>query len=108
MNGPEIGSLAAAAATAAPIVIAATKLLKDLSIDADDISGAIQKIAPGAEPLGDFEVADPETSEAAVLTKTTPGEMQQSASVVGFQINPFLIVGGIAALYFLTRKKGRK
>lgn len=108
MNGPEIGSLAAAAAAAAPIIIAATKLLKDAGIEAEDIRGAIQKIAPGAQPLGDFEAADPETPEAAALTKTTPGEMQQNASPVGFQINPVLIVGGLAAVYFLTRKKGRK
>ena len=108
MNGPEIGSLAAAAATAAPIVIAATKLLKDLGIEADDIRGAIQKIAPGAQPLGDFSAADPETPEAEALTKKTPGEMFESAGPVSFQINPFLIVGGVAALYFLTRKKGRK
>ena len=66
------------------------------------------EIAPNAEPLGDFEATDPETPEAAALTKTTPGEMQQTASPVGFQINPFLIVGGLAAVYFLTRKKGRK
>jgi hypothetical protein len=106
MNGPEIGSLAAAAATAAPIVIAATKLLQDLGIDAEDIRGAIKKIAPGAEPLGEFEAADPETPEAEALTKQTPGTMTP-AKPVGFQINPFLIVGGLAAVYFLTRKKGR-
>ena len=108
MNGPEIGSLAAAAAAAAPIVIAATKLLKDAGIEADDIRGAIQRIAPNAEPLGEFEASDPETPEAAALTKTTPGVMTPSESGVGFQVSPFLIVGGLAAVYFLTRKKGRK
>lgn len=108
MNGPEIGSLAGAAVAAAPIVIAATQLLKDAGIEADDIRGAIQKLAPGAEPLGNVEATDPETPEAAILTKQTPGQLTQSASPVGFQINPFLIVGGIAAVYFLTRKKGRK
>lgn len=108
INGPEIGSLAGAAVAAAPIVIAATQLLKDAGIEADDIRGVIQKLAPGAEPLGNVEATDPETPEAAILTKQTPGQLTQSASPVGFQINPFLIVGGLAAVYFLTRKKGRK
>lgn len=106
MNGPEqIGSVGAAIAAAAPVVIAAVKLLKDAGIDGQDILAVVKKEAPDAEPLGDFEATDPETPEAAALTKKTPGPDVSSAS---FQVNPLLIVGGLAAVYFLTRKKGRK
>ena len=109
MGAPdEIGvdPVTAAAATAGPIIIAAAKFLKDLGIDPGDIVDAVKKIAPGTEPLGDFEASDPETDEAAKLTKTTPGAT--SAGPIDFKINPLLIAGGIAAVYFLTRKKGRK
>jgi len=107
MNGfdPEIGSVGAAIAAAAPVVIAAVKMLKDAGIDGQDLLAVVKKEAPDAEPLGDFEATDPETPEAAALTKKVPGSDTQIAS---FQINPFIIVGGLAVLYFLTRKKGRK
>jgi hypothetical protein len=109
MGAPdEIGvdPVTAAAATAGPIIIAAAKFLKDLGIDPGDIVDAVKKIAPGTEPLGDFEASDPETDEAAKLTKTTPGTTPTGP--IDFKINPLLIVGGLAAVYFLTRKKGRK
>jgi len=105
-NGIGVDPITAAAATSAPIIIAAVKFLKDLGIDPGDIVDAVKKIAPGAEPLGDFEASDPETDEAAKLTKTTPGTTE--AGPIDFKINPFLIAGGLAGIYFLTRKKGRK
>lgn len=106
MNGPdEIGSVAVAIAAAAPVVVAAVKMLKDAGIDGSDILAAVKKEAPDVEPLGDFEATDPETPEAEKLTKKKPGPEVQSAS---FQVDPLLIVGGLAALYILTRKKGRK
>jgi len=116
MGAPdEIGvePVTAAAATSAPILIAAAKFLKDLGIDPGDIVDAVKKIAPDVQPLGNFEAADPETDEAAILTKQTPGDFstpgkQESATDTGFKINPLLIVGGLAAVYFLTQKKGRK
>jgi hypothetical protein len=101
-----VDPVTAAAATAAPILLAVRKFLKDIGIDAEDIAGVVGRIAPGAQPLGDFEASDPETSEAAALTKTVPGTTPTSA--IDFKINPFLIAGGLAAVYFLTRKKGRK
>jgi hypothetical protein len=109
MGAPdEIGvdPVTAAAATSAPIIIAAVKFLKDLGIEPGDILEVVKKIAPGAEPLGDFVATDPETAEAANLTKTTPGATP--AGPIDFKINPFLIAGGLAAVYFLTRKKGKK
>lgn len=101
-----VDPVTAAAATAAPILLAVRKFLKDIGIDAEDIAGVVGKIAPGAQPLGDFEASDPETSEAAALTKTVPG--QTPTSQLGFKVSPLLIAGGLAAAYFLTRKKGRK
>jgi len=109
MGAPdEIGvdPVTAAAATSAPIIIAAAKFLKDLGIDPGDILEVVKKIAPDAEPLGDFVATDPETDEAAKLTKTTPGATP--AGPIDFKINPFLIAGGLAAVYFLTRKKSKK
>lgn len=102
-----------AAGTSAPILIAAAKFLKDLGIDPGDIVDAVKKIAPGVEPLGDFVATDPETDEAAALTKQTPTGTQTPGKTgeasAGFQISPFLIAGGIAAVLLLTmKKKGKK
>lgn len=102
---PNVGFAAAAALTAAGgIILGAVKFLKDNGIEAGDLLDAVKKVAPGTEPLGNFEATDAETAEAAQLTKTTPG----TTSPIDFKINPFLIAGGIAAAYLLTRKKGRK
>jgi hypothetical protein len=116
MGAPdEIGvdPVTVAAGTSAPIIIAAVKFLKDLGIDPGDVLEAVKAIAPNAEPLGQFEAADPETDEAAMLTKqtptgtSTPGKDGESGT--GFKISPVLIVGGLAAVYLLTmKKKGRK
>ena len=99
----------AAAATSAPIIIAAVKFIKDLGIDPGDVVEAVKKIAPGAEPLGNFEATDPETTEAAALTKVTPGEMEtETATGTGFKINPLLIVGVAGAAFLLMKKKKGK
>lgn len=116
MGAPdEIGvePVTAAAATSAPILLAVSKFLKDLNIDPGDIVDAVKKIAPGVEPLGNFEASDPETDEAALLTKQTPGDFntpgKQESTTDKKGINPLLIVGGLAAVYLLTmKKKGRK
>jgi hypothetical protein len=101
-----VDPITAAAATSAPILLAVKKFLSDIGIDAEDITAAVKKIAPGAQPLGDFQASDPETTESAALTKTIPGQTPESP--IGFKISPLLIAGGLAAAYFLTRKKGRK
>jgi hypothetical protein len=100
-----VDPITAAAATAAPILLAVRKFLKDNGIDAEDITNVVKRIAPNAQPLGDFQASDPETPEATQLTKTTPAA---SGAGFDFKINPFLIAGGLAAVYFLTRKKSRK
>lgn len=83
-----------------PILTAIKGLFKKNDIESD---GTLE---PGeGKPLGDFEATDPETREAAEATKTTPGT---TSGPINFKINPFLIAGGLAAVYFLTRKKGRK
>jgi hypothetical protein len=116
-----------AAATGAPIIIAAVKFLKDLGIEPGDVLDAVKKLAPDAEPLGDFEATDAETAEAAGLTKITPGAAPGAAagltkitpgaaaagnqleSTLGFKINPLLIVGVAgAAFLLLKKKKGKK
>jgi hypothetical protein len=101
-----------AAATSAPIIIAAVKFLKDLGIEPGDVLDAVKKIAPGAEPLGDFEATDAETAEAAGITKITPGAAPGGSdlqSTLGFKINPLLLVGVAgAAFLLLKKKKGKK
>jgi hypothetical protein len=102
-----------AAATSAPIIIAAVKFLKDLGIEPGDVLDAVKKIAPGAEPLGDFEATDAETAEAAGITKQTPGGQAittgEPATDNQFKINPLLLVGVAgAAFLLLKKKKGKK
>lgn len=105
-----------AAAGSAPIILAAVKFLKDLNIDPGDVLDAVKKIAPGAEPLGDFEASDPETAESAALTKQIPGNAQagpttsnlQTTEETGFKINPLLILGVAGAAFLLLKKKGKK
>jgi hypothetical protein len=106
-----VDPVTAAAGTSAPIIIAAVKFLKDLGIEPGDVLDAVKKIAPGAEPLGDFEASDPETTEAAALTKITPGAQDETTglSTSSFKINPLLIVGVAgAAFLLLKKKKGKK
>jgi hypothetical protein len=115
-----VDPVTAAAGTSAPIILAAVKFLKDLNIDPGDVLDAVKKIAPDAEPLGDFEASDPETAEAAGITKMIPGgataapgtnsDLQSSAPAADtkFKINPLLILGVAGAAYFLLKKKGRK
>jgi hypothetical protein len=107
-----IDPVTTAAATGAPIIIAAVKFLKDLGIEPGDVLDAVKKLAPDAEPLGDFEATDAETAEAAGLTKITPGEAQGGTdlqSTSGFKINPLLLVGVAgAAFLLLKKKKGKK
>lgn len=105
-----------AAAGSAPIIIAAVKFLKDLGIEPGDVLDAVKKIAPGAEPLGDFEATDAETAESAALTKQNPSQQLDPSDLNKgvepaknvFSINPLLIVGVAGAAYFLLKKKGRK
>jgi hypothetical protein len=106
-----VDPVTAAAGTSAPIIIAAVKFLKDLGIEPGDVLDAVKKIAPGAEPLGDFEASDPETTEAAALTKITPGAQDETTGVStsNFKINPLLLVGVAgAAFLLLKKKKGKK
>jgi hypothetical protein len=115
-----IDPVTTAAATGAPIIIAAVKFLKDLGIEPGDVLDAVKKIAPDAEPLGDFEATDAETAEAAGMTKMIPGgataapgtnsNLQSSAPATDtkFKVNPLLILGVAGAAYFLLKKKGRK
>jgi hypothetical protein len=106
-----VDPVTAAAGTSAPIIIAAVKFLKDLGIEPGDVLDAVKKIAPGAEPLGDFEASDPETTEAAALTKITPGAQDTTTglSTSNFKINPLLLVGVAgAAFLLLKKKKGKK
>jgi hypothetical protein len=112
-----------AAATGAPIIIAAVKFLKDLGIDPGDVLDAVKKLAPDAEPLGDFEATDAETAEAAGITKQSPFKNSSSyspntgsatrsgeaATDNQFKINPLLLVGVAgAAFLLLKKKKGKK
>jgi hypothetical protein len=104
-NEPYIGSaLAAAAASAAPIIIAVKKLLADLGIKPEDIQGLI---TPGeeaeAEASGNkfddanFAASDPE-----------PGAPTSGGLTTGFSISPLLIGGVLGAgvlIYLLTKKK---
>jgi hypothetical protein len=105
-----VDPVTAAAGTSAPIIIAAVKFLKDLGIEPGDVLDAVKKIAPDAEPLGNFEASDPETTEAAALTKITPGAQDETTGVStsNFKINPLLLVGVAGAAFLLMRKKGRK
>jgi hypothetical protein len=106
-----VDPVTAAAGTSAPIIIAAVKFLKDLGIEPGDVLDAVKKIAPNAEPLGDFEASDPETTEAAALTKITPGAQNETTglSTSNFKINPLLLVGVAgAAFLLLKKKKGKK
>lgn len=105
-----VDPVTAAAGTSAPIILAAVKFLKDLNIDPGDVIDAVKKIAPGAEPLGDFEATDPETTEAAALTKITPGQQDETTGVssTNFKINPLLIVAVAGGAFLLLRKKGKK
>lgn len=113
-----VDPVTAAAGTSAPIIMAAVKFLKDLGIEPGDVLDAVKKIAPGAEPLGDFEATDAETAEAAGLTKMTPtytpntGTAYRTAEPADdntFKINPLLIVGVAgAAFLLLKKKKGKK
>ena len=105
-----------AAAGSAPIIIAAVKFLKDLGIEPGDVLDAVKKIAPGAEPLGDFEATDAETAESAALTKQNPSKQLDPSDIEKgiepaknvFSINPLLIVGVAGAAYFLLKKKGKR
>jgi hypothetical protein len=105
-----VDPVTAAAGTSAPIIIAAVKFLKDLGIEPGDVLDAVKKIAPDAEPLGNFEASDPETTEAAALTKITPGAQDETTGVStsNFKINPLLLVGVAGAAFLLMRKKGKK
>ena len=106
-----VDPVTAAAGTSAPIIMAAVKFLKDLGIEPGDVLDAVKKIAPGAEPLGNFEATDAETAEAAGLTKLDPSdkEMQTTEAANVFSINPLYIIGaaGVAFLLF-KKKKGKK
>jgi len=121
-EGEYIGSVAAAGVAAAPIVIAAIKFLKDAGIETEDIQNFVNKIAPDAEPLGDFEATDAETKEAEAITKMRPGAKAgktgpletgdapegEPGFMSNFKISPLMIGAGLLGVYFLTRKKGRK
>ena len=111
-----VDPVTAAAGTSAPIILAAVKFLKDLGIEPGDVLDAVKKIAPDAEPLGNFEATDAETAESAALTKQIPGDAQagqtstnlQTTEDTGFKINPLLIIGVAGAAFLLLKKKGRK
>jgi hypothetical protein len=92
---PYIGSLAAVGtflAAAAPALVAASKLFKDLKVP-DDGEPVADADMEGLDPKGEgFEAADPETG----------------TGVTSFKASPLLIGGAIAAaaaIYFLTKKK---
>lgn len=118
MNANYIGvdPVTTAAASSAPIILAAVKFLKDLGIEPGDVLDAVKKIAPGAEPLGNFEASDPETAESAALTKQNPSEqldpsdkeMSVTSAKDVFSINPLIILGVAGAAFLLLKKKGRK
>jgi hypothetical protein len=96
MGEAHIGSLAAVGtflAAAAPALVAASKLFKDLKVP-DDGEPVADDDMEGLDPTGEgFEAADPE-----------PG----SGGITSFKPSPLLIGGAIAAaaaIYFLTKKK---
>jgi hypothetical protein len=97
--------LVTALASAAPILLAVSKLFKSQSIpegEEDVITDDEKKDEPGLDPDGTgFEVTD---AEAGSGTKETPGIL-----TTGFKPSPLMIgaigLGALGLLYILTKKK---
>jgi hypothetical protein len=97
--------LITALASAAPILLAVSKLFKSQSIpegEEDVITDDEKKDEPGLDPDGTgFEVTD---AEAGSGTKETPGIL-----TTGFKPSPLMIgaigLGALGLLYILTKKK---
>ena len=103
LNGNRIGVVDLAAvgtflAAATPALIAASNLFKKNNIPEDEESGVVvtEEEEESSEKLpAGFEAADPEGGSGSMLT-------------TGFKPSPLMIggiVGGLALVYFLTKKK---
>jgi hypothetical protein len=103
LNGDRIGvvettAVVAFLTAATPALIAASNLFKKNNIPEDEESGVVitEEEAASSEKLpAGFEAADPEPGSGSMLT-------------TGFKPSPLMIggiVGGLALVYFLTKKK---
>jgi hypothetical protein len=108
----EAATVATLLTTAAPILIALSKLFKSEGVEGEAGEETIyEEEAAGVETVGEKTVvADPETPEAAAsqppASDTDPSQLQVLNT--GFKASPLLIggvVAGIIAIYFLTKKR---
>jgi hypothetical protein len=96
----DLAALAALLASAAPALIAVSKLFKKQGIPEGEGDIITSEEASRAEPLNDgegFEVVD----------KEIPGTASGTASGGGFSFapSPLILIGGAAVLYFVLSKK---
>lgn len=118
--GFDPATITVALTSAAAIVAAAQKLFKKADIKDKPEEGEPIDVsdAPALNPEGgDFSANDPASPEAEEYAKT--GKLPELSkgttspgSTSSFKPSPMLIIGGLAAIggaiYFMTRKKGKK
>jgi len=96
-------AVAAAIATATPIIIAVSKLLKGMKVESEPGGDITDLISPGSEELpAEFTVTDPDPGSNYKPTRNKPDSTQQNS---GFEASLPLLAGGGLLLYLLTSKK---
>jgi len=105
LGEPATVGLAGAIAAAAPVLIALPKLLQALGVKSSEaIDESAADALEIAEPLGDFETTDPETPEAAEVTKQTPQATTSQSSAGGSDMSKFLLpAAAIAAVLYFSK-----
>ena len=113
--GIEPATTAALLASAAPILLALSKLFKSSGVDGEAGEETLTDAeAAETEAIGEKTVvSDTESSEAAAAQPPTADQDPSNLQVLntGFKASHLLIggvVAGIVLIYFLTKKKGRK
>jgi hypothetical protein len=106
---PGVGVVATATllASAAPILVAVAKLLKDLKVEEAPGEDLAALIPEGTEPLGaDFEVTDPDDGSEAPRKKSGSSENKKpNEKSGGFEVGTPVLLGSAALLLLLLTNK---
>lgn len=96
-NNSGVGSVAALLASAAPIVLAAAKLLSDLKVENGEGGDLMDLVPEGTEPLGeDFTVTDKDEQGSQKSARGSGDKDPKDSG--GFELSSPLVLGGLGLL----------
>ena len=91
-------------ASAAPILVAVAKLLKDLKVEEEPGADLAALIPEGTEPLGaEFEVTDPDTGKDEPTDRSSKSSKKEKSG--GFEVGTPVLLGSAALLLLLLTNK---